>query len=77
MLADTTEAAVKSMKTTDLDEVEAMIRKLIKSKIDQDQLKESGLSFADIENITVAFRQVYAGVYHERIKYPDENNNNK
>ena len=71
MISDTCEAAVRSSKLEDLDAIEALIRKLIKSKIDQDQLVSSGLSFDDIEKIIAAFRHVYAGVFHERIQYPE------
>ena len=71
MISDTCEAAVRSSKLEDLDAIEALIRKLIKSKIDQDQLISSGLSFDDLEKIIAAFRHVYAGVFHERIKYPE------
>ncbi len=71
MIADTCEAAVRSMKTSDVQSAEQLIRVLIKDKIDQDQLINSGLSFDDIEKIVIAFRQVYAGVFHERIKYPE------
>ncbi|MCR4702166.1 MAG: HDIG domain-containing protein [Saccharofermentans sp.] len=71
MLADTCEAAVRSMKTNDVQSAEDLIRMLIKDKIDQDQLINSGLSFDDIEKIVIAFKQVYAGVFHERIKYPE------
>ena len=75
MLADTVEAAVRSTRKTDPDGAEELIRKLIKDKIDQDQLINSGLSFDDIEKIIIAFKQVYSGVFHERIKYPDDNKN--
>ncbi|MBQ6018355.1 MAG: HDIG domain-containing protein [Clostridiales bacterium] len=71
MIADTCEAAIRSMKITDVQGAEQLIRALIKDKIDQDQLSNSGLSFDDIEKIVVAFKQVYAGVFHERIKYPE------
>ncbi|MBR3342211.1 MAG: HDIG domain-containing protein [Clostridiales bacterium] len=71
MIADTCEAAVRSMKTSDVQGAEQLIRVLIKDKIDQDQLINSGLSFDDIEKIVIAFKQVYAGVFHERIKYPE------
>ena len=59
------------MKINDVQGAEQLIRALIKDKIDQDQLSSSGLSFDDIEKIVVAFKQVYAGVFHERIKYPE------
>lgn len=73
MIADTCEAAIKSTKKQDLDDIEALVRTLIKDKIDHDQLISSGLSFEDIEKLIRAFRQVYAGVFHERIKYPNAN----
>ena len=72
MLADTCEAAVKSTGVSTLDAAEELFRKLIKQKIDQDQLVNSGLSFNDVELIIRSFLQVYAGVFHERVKYPDD-----
>ena len=74
MLADTCEAAIRSSGKTDLDSCEALIRRLIKGKIDQDQLRESGLSFEDIEKIVESFKNFYAGAFHERIKYPENAN---
>ena len=72
MLADTCEAAIKSTGITSLDAAEDLFRKLTKQKIDQDQLINSGLSFNDVELIIRSFLQVYAGVFHERVKYPDD-----
>ena len=77
MLADTCEAAIKSTGITDLNEAQDFFRKLIKQKIDMDQLDNSELSFRDIELIIRAFVQVYAGVFHERIKYPDDTTPNR
>lgn len=70
MIADTCEAAIRSNKLTDSVEIEKLVRKLIKAKIDQDQLNNSGLSFDDIEKIVTAFKRVYSGMNHERIQYP-------
>ena len=72
MLADTCEAAIKSTGIKSLDAAEDLFRKLIKQKIDQDQLVNSGLSFNDVELIIRSFLQVYAGVFHEMVKYPDD-----
>ena len=72
MLADSVEAAVKSTGLTRLEDVEALIRKIIKGKNEQDQLVQSGLSFKDVEDMVKAFLQVYAGHFHERVKYPEE-----
>lgn len=70
MIADTCEAAIRSNKLSDANEIEKLVRKLIKGKIDQDQLVSSGLSFDDLEKIILAIKQVYAGSLHERIQYP-------
>lgn len=72
MLADSVEAAVKSTGVNKLDELEALIRKIIKSKNEQDQLVKSGLSYQDVEDLVKSFLQVYAGHFHERVKYPEE-----
>jgi len=74
MLADTCEAAIRSAGSTNLDEAEELFRKLVKQKIEQDQMNSSGLSFNDIETVIRAFLQVYAGFFHERVKYPDDSN---
>jgi putative nucleotidyltransferase with HDIG domain len=72
MLADSTEAAMKASDVEDLTAAEEVIRGVVRSKIDQDQLADSELSFADVETIVQAFLQVYAGHFHERIAYPAE-----
>ena len=55
MLADTCEAAIRSKKINTADGAEELVRALVRDKIDQDQLKNSGLSFDDLEKIILAF----------------------
>ncbi|HZK42287.1 MAG TPA: HDIG domain-containing protein, partial [Clostridia bacterium] len=69
MLADSVEAAMRSEQVHSLEEAESLIGQIIRDKIDQDQLRLSGLSFADIDTITQSFLQVYAGHFHERVPY--------
>ncbi len=73
MLADSVEAAMKSTGTSSLDSAQKLIRQVIKTKNEQDQLVKSELSFRDLELIIKAFLQVYTGHFHERVKYPDAN----
>lgn len=77
MMADTVEAAMKSTGITNVEEGEKLIRKLIKHKIEEDQLIDSDLSFKEIEQIIQAFLQVYSGHFHVRVRYPDEDSNKK
>ena len=71
MIADSCEAAIRSQGIHDVEEAEVLFRKIIKSKIEDDQLVNSGLSFDDLERMIRAFIQVYAGFFHERVKYPE------
>ncbi|MDO5733094.1 MAG: HDIG domain-containing protein [Eubacteriales bacterium] len=75
MLADTVEAAVKSMRIDHLDKMRELSRNLLRQKNEQEQLIESKLSYAEVETILEAFARVYQGQFHERVKYPDQNKN--
>lgn len=79
MLADTVEAAVRSMEHQDKNKEknENLIRKLIKNKLDEGQLDDSNLTIKDMEIIVQAFMKVFNGMYHERIKYPEKIEENK
>ncbi len=74
MLADTVEAAVRSMlgngKT--LDEAEQAIKGLMKDKLDDGQLNNSGLKIDELEVIRQSFLKVFHGMYHERVAYPKQ-----
>jgi len=73
MLADTCEAAVRSKMTGEgakIEEMDAFVRVLIKDKLEDGQLNESGLSIKDLDTIAKAFMRVFKGMYHERVPYP-------
>jgi hypothetical protein len=70
MLADTVEAAVRTLKRPTMSKLDKFVQDLIRSKVDQEQLSESDLTFRDLETIKNAFVRVLAGHYHSRIEYP-------
>lgn len=74
MLADTVEAAVRSMFTQGktIDEIKVIISNLIKDKLDDGQLIDSDLTIKDLNTIQNSFIKVFKGMYHERIAYPKE-----
>lgn len=79
MLADTCEAAVRSMipsgKT--MTEIESFVKTLIKDKLDDGQLKDSQLTIADLDTIVQSFMGIFKGMYHERIPYPEDKKEEK
>ena len=74
MLADTVEAAVRSVlgKGQTLEEAEGLIKTLMKDKLDDNQLDNSGLGIHELEIIRKAFIKVFHGMYHERVAYPKQ-----
>jgi len=70
MLADTVEAAVRTLKKPTMARLEKFIQELIMDKLEQGQLSHSELTFRDMEIIKNSFVKVLAGHYHARIEYP-------
>lgn len=70
MLADTVEAAVRTIQDATPEKVVETIRRLVKGKVEDGQLDATPLTYRDIAKICTAFEQVLAGVFHERIEYP-------
>lgn len=72
MLADSVEAAVRSLTSHTKDKIETMIHKIFKDKLEDGQLEESNLTLKELEQIKQAFITVLLGIFHERIAYPDQ-----
>ena len=71
MMADTVEAATRTLKDRSRESMSAMIQKLVKDKFESGQLNESPLTFRDLNEISDAFIRTLTGIYHERIEYPN------
>ena len=71
MLADTIEAATRTLANPSPEKMEALIRKLVREKLDDGQLNDSALTFSDLDKICSTVVTVLTGVFHERIEYPE------
>lgn len=72
MLADTVEAACRTLDNPTPTRIEAFIRQLIYAKMEDGQLENSSLTFNELTTITKSFTVILAGHYHSRIKYPNQ-----
>ena len=71
MLADSSEARVRSAEPDSIEEIEQIIADTIKGKREDGQLDECDLTLRDLKEIQAAFLRVLKGVFHPRVKYPE------
>lgn len=72
MMADGVEASVRSIQNPTNEKIREMVDNIFKSRIDENQMINSELTFKDIEMIKESFLKVLKGIYHERIEYPKD-----
>jgi putative nucleotidyltransferase with HDIG domain len=71
MLADSVEAASRSLKEPDALSINNLVERIIDYKQDQEQLMDSNITLKDIETIKLIFKTMLMGIYHVRIDYYD------
>ncbi len=71
MLADSVEAAVRSMVKPTAGKVEGMVRKIAREKLNDGQLDESNLTLGEVDRIIETFIHILSGIFHTRIEYPE------
>lgn len=77
MLADSTEAAVRSINEPTEEKIEKMVNNIIDDKLASGQLDNCALTLRDISKIKKCFLKALNGIHHERIEYPDDNKKEK
>lgn len=70
MLADSVEAASRSLKEPDEKSIYQLVDRIIDYKLSQNQLKDSDITLKDIEIIRKTFKNMLVRIYHIRIEYP-------
>ncbi|MFZ2957334.1 MAG: HDIG domain-containing metalloprotein [Candidatus Ozemobacteraceae bacterium] len=76
MLADSVEAASRTLPQRTHSRIEGLVKKIIENKLnDENQLDESDLTLKDIEKIESSFVRVLTSMYHGRVDYPGKLSN--
>ncbi|MEZ4896907.1 MAG: HDIG domain-containing protein [Saprospiraceae bacterium] len=69
MLADSIEAAARSLPDPIPEKLNELVDQIIKSKIEQGQLVDTPLTFKDLERCSQSFKQNLQSIYHQRVPY--------
>jgi cyclic-di-AMP phosphodiesterase PgpH len=72
MLADGTEASVRSLAEKNSETIRGMVDKIVGERLSDGQLDDCDLTLRDVQRIKDAFCELLLGVYHERIPYPED-----
>ena len=72
MMADACEAATKSLKDHSEESIAAMVKKIIDGQVADGLLRETPISFRDVETVKALFIERLRTAYHARVSYPDE-----
>lgn len=70
MIADSVEAAARSLKNISKENLAHLVNKIIDGKIQTNQLDNSTLTFRDISVIRRNITQQLENIYHSRMEYP-------
>ncbi|MBR2319066.1 MAG: HDIG domain-containing protein [Bacteroidaceae bacterium] len=72
MLADCVEAASHSIKEYTEENIDALVEKIVNSKLQDGELSLSPITLNDVETIKAIFKKRLKAIYHTRISYPSE-----
>ena len=72
MIADAVESAVRAAKNPTNEEIDNIISRIIKERLNDGQLEDSPLTLKDLKTIAETFSRMLRGMHHKRIKYHND-----
>ncbi|CEN46867.1 hypothetical protein CCAN2_1750028 [Capnocytophaga canimorsus] len=70
MMADSVEAASRSLKNPTYPMIDEFVESIIKKQFDDHQFMNSDITLKEIERIKAVFKDKLTNIYHLRIPYP-------
>ena len=70
-VADSVEAAVRSMSQPTPEQIEELVRKIISDRLQDNQFNECDLTLKELEKVTNSLCESLKGIFHSRIEYPE------
>jgi len=69
MLADSVEAASRSLKAPDEKSISDLVERIVDYKLNQGQLNDCNITLKDLSTIKDIFKRMLMSIYHVRINY--------
>lgn len=70
MMADSVEAASRSLKKYDAESIDTLVEKIINTQIEQNQFANADITYKDINTLKKIFKKKLMNIYHVRVEYP-------
>jgi putative nucleotidyltransferase with HDIG domain len=71
MMADSVEAASRSLKKVDQQAIDSLVEKVINSQVTQEQFINCPITLRDIAEVKKIFKKMLMSIYHVRTEYPE------
>ncbi|MGE7215919.1 HD family phosphohydrolase [Priestia koreensis] len=72
-IADSVEAAVRSMPNPTPEKIESLVRNIIKDRLQDEQFSECDITLKELETVATSLCETLNGIFHSRIEYPEFN----
>jgi len=66
------EAAVRSLRNPTMQQIDHMVEKIIKQRLDDGQFNDCDLTLKELDQISKALCETLLGIFHSRIEYPND-----
>jgi cyclic-di-AMP phosphodiesterase PgpH len=70
-IADSVEAAVRSMNQPSAEQIEAIVRNIISDRLQDGQLNDCDLTLKELDMVAYSLCETLKGIFHSRIEYPE------
>lgn len=71
MMADSVEAASRSLKKVDKETIDGLVENIINAQLKQEQFINCSITLRDISEIKKIFKKMLMSIYHVRVEYPE------
>lgn len=69
-IADSVEAAVRSLRNPTVEQIDSLVQKIIKGRLDDGQFNDCDMTLKELDTVAKALNETLLGIFHSRIEYP-------